>query len=366
MYAIPEPAATPSNPRRAPDAFRGGTHPLMRRCARSTRPLKLIGLEEHLAPPDVRAAWAHVDAAGRDDSLALFNSAELTRSLEDLDEYRLQRMDESGVDVQVLSLTTPAVQNLARADAVPLARRVNDQIAETVRRRPDRFEGFATLPTPDPAAAARELQRAVTALGLKGAMLCGRTRERNLDHPEFRPIIEAAADLRVPLYIHPQLPQRAVRDVYYGGFDDALDAAFAGGGIGWHYETGIQLLRLVLAGVFDRHPDLQIILGHWGEVVLFYLERIDVLSKQARTLQRPVADYVRRNVYVTPSGIFSQSYLRRAIEILGVDRIMFSTDYPFVPAPNGGARAFLDQAALGAEDKAKIAHGNWERLASRV
>lgn len=328
--------------------------------------MRLVALEEHILLPAVREAWLALDPQYQDDGFRMFDTKEIEHQLADLSAERLRRMDETGVDMQVLSLTTPAVQNLEPATSVALAREVNDLIATSVAAQPDRFDGFATLPTPDPRKAAKELQRAVTELGLKGAMLCGRTRERNLDHPDFRPIFEAAEELRVPLYIHPQTPQRAIRDIYYSGFNEQLDIAFATGGIGWHYETGIQLLRLILAGTFDRHPNLQVILGHWGEVVLFYLERIDVMSKLHNGLQRPVADYVRTNVYVTPSGVLSQSYLQRSIEILGADRILFSTDYPFVFSPDGGARRFLEEAALNSADKEKIAHGNWDRLSRRA
>ena len=302
-----------------------------------------------------------MDPAYHDDTLKLYVGSEIDARLDDLAEARLQHMDESGVDVQVLSLTTPGVQNLEPAEAVALAEHANDLVARTVRARPDRFEGFATLPTPEPPAAARELERAVSDLGLKGAMICGRTRERNLDHPDFRPIYEAAARLRVPLYIHPQLPQPTVREAYYSGFDEQLDLTFALGGVGWHLETGIQLLRLILSGTFDRLPELQVIVGHWGEAVLFYLERIDTLSKPAH-LQCSVLDCFRRNVSVTPSGIFSPRYLSWAMEVLGVERILFSTDYPFQFAPGGGARRFLEDAALSQADRKQIAHGNWERL----
>lgn len=199
--------------------------------------MRLVALEEHTLPLAVREAWSALDPQYQDDGFRMFDTKEIEHQLADLDTERLRRMDETGVDVQVLSLTTPAVQNLEPATSIALARDVNDLIAATVRARPDRFDGFATLPTPAPGAAAHELQRAVTELGLKGAMLCGRTRECNLDHPDFRPIFEAAASLRVPLYIHPQTPQRAVRDTYYAGFNEKLDIAFATGGIGWHFET---------------------------------------------------------------------------------------------------------------------------------
>jgi predicted TIM-barrel fold metal-dependent hydrolase len=196
-------------------------------------------------------------------------------------------------------------------------------------------------------------------------MLFGHTRERNLDHSDFWPIFEAAAALNAPLYLHPQTPVPAVRAAYYDGFDTALDAAFATHGIGWHYETGVQLLRLILRGVFDRFPNLQVIVGHWGEVVLFYLERIDGLAAVAK-LARPISDYMRSNVLVTPSGMFSQRYLRWAIEVVGIDRILFSTDYPFRFASQGGARHFLETADLTDAEREKIASGNWDRLCAGI
>ena len=325
--------------------------------------MKIIALEEHFVTGDVAAKWAGLDPADRDDSPGLFPPDSIVeRRLADLSDDRLAQMDATGVDVQVLSLTTPGTQALEPEDAVALAARANDLVAETVRRHPDRYQGFATLPTPDPGAAVRELERSVTRLGCRGAMLFGRTRDRNADDPAFLPIYEAAADLQVPLYFHPQIPARNVRDAYYAGLEPPLDLQFATGGIGWHYEAGIQILRLILTGVFDRFPALQIITGHWGEVILFYMERIDLMSKAASKLQRPVADYLRQNVSVTPSGIFSQRYLRWAIEVVGADRILFSTDYPYQFADNHGARRFLAEAAISETDRNKIAHGNWERL----
>ena len=325
--------------------------------------MKVVALEEHFTTDAVDRLGRAVEPRWRDDSVDFMPpGGDMARRLHDLGDERVRLMDESGVDVQILSLTTPGVQNLASGDARDAAARINDLIAATVARRPDRFGGFATLPTPDPRAAARELERAVTQLGLQGAMVYGRTRDRSADAPEIDAIYEAAAALRVPLYLHPQVPDRPVREACYSGLGDTIDLVLAMGGVGWHYETGVQLLRMILSGVFDRYPDLQVIAGHWGEVVLFYLERVDALSKVADGLRRPVADYFRTNVFVTPSGIFSQRYLRWAIEVAGVDRILFSTDYPYVYEGGGWARAFLDQAALSEEDRNKIAHGNWERL----
>ena len=257
------------------------------------------------------------------------------------------------------------MQSQKPEQAVRLQRSINDLIANTIRQRADRFQGFATLATPDPDAAAAELRRAVTQLGLNGAMLFGRTRDRNLDHRDNWPIFETAAALRAPLYIHPQSPVPAVRDALYSGNGDDVDAAFATFGLGWHYETGVQILRMILAGVFDRFPDLQMITGHWGEVVLFYLERIDGLARVTK-LDRPVSEYFRQNVSVTPSGMWSERYLRWAIEVLGPERIMFSSDYPYRFTPMGGARHFLEHADLSNADRMAIAHGNWERMVAGI
>lgn len=327
--------------------------------------MKTIGLEEHFVTADVLRAWRALDPQWQDLALAPAAEGPTARRLADLSHERFAAMADTGLDVQVLSLTAPGVQNLAPNDAVALQTAANDVLAGAVHAHPDRLQGFAALATPAPAEAARELERAVTKLGLGGAMLFGRTRERNLDHRDFWPIFEAAAALNAPLYLHPQSPLPAVRAAYYSGFDDTVDATFASYGIGWHYETGVQLLRLILGGVFDRFPDLQVIVGHWGEVVLFYLDRIDTLVTTAK-LARPLSDYVRDNVFVTPSGMFSHRYLRWAIEIVGVERVLFSTDYPFEFASRGGARRFLQETDLGEADRQRIASGNWDRLCAGI
>ena len=327
--------------------------------------MRIIGLEEHFVTADVLEAWRALDPQWRDLALKLSSEGETGRRLAELGDERLDAMEDAGLDVQVMSLTTPGVQNLAPGDAVALQSASNDLLAETVRAHPDRLQGLATLATPAPDEAARELERAVTRLGLNGAMLFGHTRERNLDCPDFWPIFEAAAALKAPLYLHPQSPPPTVRAAYYSGFGDSVDAAFATHGIGWHYDTGVQLLRLILSGVFDRFPDLQVIVGHWGEVVLFYLERIEQLARAAK-LARPISEYVRSNVLVTPGGIFSQRYLRWTTEVVGVDRILFATDYPFELAPEGGARRFLEEADLSNADREKIASGNWELLCANI
>ena len=324
--------------------------------------MKIVALEKHYCPAEVLEAWTKLPADLQDPGMSLFQGGETEQLLQDMDGLRLKRMDEMGVAVQVLSLTTPATQILDASQAVQPAHLSNDLAAQAVAKHPDRFEAFATLPTPDPEKAAYELDRCITKLGMKGAMLTGRTRDFPLDAPQYIPIFETAARLKVPLYLHPQIPLKAVRDIYYTGFGDKLDAIFAAGGWGWHADAGIQALRLILSGLFDRLPDLQVILGHWGEVILFYLDRIGPAFAKGTQgkLARSIPEYVKNNFYVTPSGILSWAYLRNAIEIMGVDRVMFSVDYPYVTVPD--AHRFLADSGLTTAEQAGIAHENWERL----
>lgn len=323
--------------------------------------MRLIAIEEHILPPFVAEAWSAAPPP-HDPVSALADGGDNGIRLADLGEGRLALMDEQGVDVQVLSLTTPALHNLAPGAAVETGYRVNDLIAETCARHPDRFQGFAALPTPDPEAAVRELERAVGELGLKGALLCGRTRERHLDHPDLRPMLAKAAELGVPLFIHPQTPMAAVRQANYSGISERADITLAAFGLGWHYEAGLQWVRLAAAGVFDELPDLQIILGHWGEVVLFYLERMSPVFERTIDLRRTLADYARDNLYVTGSGMWSETYLRRCLDIVGPDRLLFSTDFPYQYREGGGPRRFLEEIALDDAAREAFAHGNWDRL----
>lgn len=327
--------------------------------------MKIVALEEHYATPEVMAAWQALPSDRRDLAVGLSGTPDIAPRLYDLADRRIAAMDAMGVDVQVLSLTTPAVQTLDRDDAVAFARRCNDLVAATARARPDRFQGFATLPLQDPAEAARELERAVRDLGLNGAMLHGGTPGKTLDHPDFLPVFETAAALRAPVYLHPNSPPPGVREAYYDGLGEALSTRLATAGIGWHYQDGMQALRLVLAGVFDRLPDLQLILGHWGEVVLFYLDRIALLDEQAK-LDRPIAAYFGSNMSVTGSGLFSHRYLRWAVEVLGVDRVLFSVDYPFVTPGADECRRFLAGSGLTATDQEAVGSGNWDRLCARA
>lgn len=304
--------------------------------------MKLIGIEEHFLTEDVCGAWKASGIEAKDPSIA-FNSGVIKRRLFDLADERLALMDETGLDVQVLSLTSPALQGLG-SESVEMAQRINDNIAEVIAKYPDRFQALATLPVSMPDEAAIELERCIKTLGFKGTMLCSGGQE-HLDSPTYFPILSCAETMNVPILIHPGTPDEAVRNAYYSGFSPEVNTAFATYGLGWHYDAGIQFIRLILAGTFDRLPSLQIILGHWGEVVLFYAERLAVMDRVAN-LKSPVASYLRENLYVTASGMFLSHFLDRAIAIVGEERIIFSTDYPFQYRAGNDARKFLENVTL--------------------
>ena len=332
---------------------------------------RIVGLEEHVALPVLLDAWSR---AGVPQIPQLgYGDEPFARRLRDVGEGRLADMDDQGVDAQVLSLASPGVQNLPAADAVAVAREANDTLAGIVRGNPGRFQALAAVPTPDPEAAPAELERAVTRLGFRGAMLYGRTGDRLADAPEFDDLYGMAERLGAPLHFHPQAPVPAVREAYYSGLDDYVGFTLATAGLGWYYDAGVQQLRMVFSGVFDRHPDLQVISGHWGEVVLFYLDHVGYMDAMSG-LERPLMDYYRRNFWVTGSGTTSDRYLRWAAEVVGTGRMMYSTDYPytfgtgypFIDTSGGAGRSFLERAPFTEEEKAAIWSGNWERLTGHL
>ena len=281
--------------------------------------------------------------------------------LYDYDELRIKEMNEAGIDVQVLSHGAPSTQRGDPERMVKLARGANDRLREIVNAHPDRFAAFACLPTPDPKAAADELERSVTQLGFKGAMVHGLTNGLFFDDKRFWPIFERAQALDVPLYVHPAEPHPAVVEAYYQDylqdFPSLLTAAW-----GFTVETATQGIRLVLSGVFDAYPDLKIILGHLGESIPFSLWRIDqALSRQGnRDTSFSFRDYFCKNFWITTSGNFSNPALLCCVMEMGVDRILYSVDYPFVE--NQPGTDWIPTIPLSAEDKAKILSGNAERL----
>lgn len=327
--------------------------------------MKIITTEEHFLDQEISASYQDVMQKLAPHFLEAYNQGDAYspsfEELQDLGALRVADMDKHGIDMQVLSYSAPGVQMVEPSEAVPLAQKANDMLSSAIESYPDRFAGFATLPTTAPEKAADELTRTVTELGFKGAMINGRTSDLFLDHASFDPILETASELNVPIYLHPTVPPRNVQESYYIGLDPVVSTRLATAGWGWHNETGIHAVRMILGGIFDKYPNLQVMLGHWGEMVTFFLDRIHgTLNPVSENLERSITEYFQQNFYVTPSGLFSIPSLQHALQILGADRIIYSVDYPYVP--NDGAREFLESAPISKTDKHKIAHGNAEQL----
>jgi len=270
-------------------------------------------------------------------------------------------MDEAGITVQVLSNTGPGPDLVPGPDGVAIAREMNDHLAAAVARNPKRFAGFAVLPMQSPDAAAAELVRAVKELGFAGALINGTTEGRFLDHASYDGLLTAAVDLDVPVYIHPHLAPEGVRAAYFSELQPGAGRVLEAAGWGWHSETAIHVLRLVLAGTLDRHPRLKLIVGHMGEMLPMMLARIDeVFALDIEHLKRPISRTILDQVWLTTSGIFTEPPFLAALATFGLDRLMFSVDYPY--APNANGRAFLDCLSLAPADMAKLAHANADAL----
>ncbi|MBV9849278.1 MAG: amidohydrolase [Armatimonadetes bacterium] len=317
--------------------------------------MKVITLEEHYTTPMYLEATKNLGPEGQ------AGGEEVARKQADLGDERLADMDAAGIDMQVLSLSGILLDALDPATATAVARDANDRAAQAVQDHPDRFAAFAALGVQEPETAADELRRCVRELGFRGAIVNGTAGGLFLDHPRFLPVFQAAQDLGVPVYLHPAPPPPPVRDAYYGGLPDGYGAVLSIAGWGWHVETGLHALRLIVSGLFDRLPGLQIIIGHMGENLPFSLARAEsVLSRAPKPLARPLSDYFHANFHVTTSGYFTLPPFLCALEVVGADRLLFSVDYPFSTNPQG--RTFLDSLPVAPADKEKIAHGNAERL----
>jgi uncharacterized protein len=325
--------------------------------------MRTVALEEHFSVPALakRIDPKAISARGfrpRNITPGAVNPMEL---LPEIGERRLKSMDEAGITVQVLSNAGPAADLVPGPDGVALARAINDHLAEAVARHPDRFAGFAALPMQSPDAIAAELSRAIKELGFVGAMVNGTTEGRFLDDPRYDSLLAAAVELDVPIYIHPHLPPEPVRQAYYSNLPDGAARVLETAGWGWHSETAIHLLRLVLAGTLDKHPRLKLIIGHMGEMLPMMMARADqMFIHDIGHLKRPVAKTILDQVWITTSGIFDQPPFIAALQTFGIDRILFSVDYPF--APDAAGRKFLDNVSLSPADKEKLAHGNADAL----
>ncbi|MEU6326986.1 amidohydrolase family protein [Streptomyces sp. NPDC047049] len=317
--------------------------------------MTLIAVEEHWTMPDLTSALRAAPPGRRDESLVLNERGDNRRHLEDLGTGRIAAMDAQGIDVAIIALTPPGTHPLAPDDAVRLSRAANDVAAEAVAGHPSRLRALSTLPMSAPHEVAGELSRAA-ASGHVGTMVYGRSGDLFLDDPVYDDFFAAAAQVGQPVFIHPQLPSSALRDASYRGFDPMTDLALATFGWGWHLDAATAALRLILRGTFDRHPDLQVVLGHWGETLLFWLDRADSLSRVSG-LPRPVSDYIRSNFFITASGMLNPALLHHTLSVTTVDRLLFSTDYPFQRPTREDITTFLGHFASDA-DREKFASGN--------
>ena len=282
----------------------------------------------------------------------------------DIERKRLPHMDNQHIDIQILSYTSPVSDQVPREDAVRICREANDILAEKVKQHPDRFRAMATLPMADPEAAAAELERTVKELGFVGVLLAGQYQEHWYDEPQFEPIFKKAAELDVPVYLHPALINPTIRQKAYmsPSYSPIVGAEFASAGFGWHLDVGILAVRLILSGIFDKYPTLKIVAGHWGEGIPMMLDRMDYMLSQDKTgLKHNVSYYYKNNIYMTPSGIESKINLHTMLKIMGPEHILYAEDYPYIQSKS--IYSFLmDDDELSDEQKELIAHGNAERI----
>jgi 2,3-dihydroxybenzoate decarboxylase len=322
--------------------------------AQATKPF-VIALEEHYTDRGVAAAAAA--QGGRAGGGG--GGPGVVERLLDLDDVRLRQMDEAGIDVQVISHAPSLIQQVNAEQSVELAVGANNALRQAIDRHPQRYAGFAALPTPDPAAAADELERAVTQLGFKGAMIHGSTQGVFHDDARFLPIFERAEALDVPIYLHPGPPLPAVIDAYYGDylprFPQLASAAW-----GFTIDTANQAMRLILSGLFERLPGLKIIVGHLGEGLPFLLDRMDEALNRPGNNRLEFKKTFCDHFYVTTSGFFSTPALLCTVLQMGIDRVMFSVDWPFVE--NGPGMKWMETVPLSEEDRQKMFNANARRL----
>ena len=310
----------------------------------------VIALEEHYADPAVMARAA---------SRPMGRMAGLQNKLNDLGQVRLGEMDAAGIDFQVISHAPSPMQQLDASEARTLATQANDRLHDAVDRNPDRFAAFAGLPTPDPKAAADELERTVTRLGFKGAMIHGRSHEEFHDLQKFWPIYERAQYLDVPIYIHPGPPHPAVQQAYYADYlADYPGLASAAGG--FTIDTANQVVRMILSGLFDAYPNLKIIVGHMGEGIPFLVDRIDESLNRPGGKPIPFKRIFAEHFWITTSGHFSTPALMCALLELGIDRILFSVDWPYVD--NLPGMQWMATLPVSSTDKEKMFNANARAL----
>jgi uncharacterized protein len=322
---------------------------------------RIVGVEEHVTYPELmsrlpEAAVIEKGYLSRDEP---FGRLSLLDKMSDT-ENRIRDLVAVGLTVQVLSYPLAGGDVQPQQDAPQWARDANDSLARRIAAYPDRYAGLAHLPLTNPDAAADELERAVTQLGFKGALVSGATEGRYLDHPSFDPLLARAEQLDVPIYVHPAPSPKPARDALYGGLHGDFGFWMSVSGWGWHADTAVHVLRLLLSGAFQRHPGLKIMIGHLGEGLQVMMPRLDQQFHQFAGFDGLPSEILRRHVWVSTGGLFFLPSFMAALDAFGPDRMLYSVDYPFGSLESG--RAFLEQLPLDAETLAKMTHKNADAL----
>ncbi len=332
--------------------------------------MKIITVEEHFMSKRVNDRIKEMMLKQGDVNLSMYNYVDnfVENSLiTNLDEKRIAYMDKVGVDAQVVGYGNNPPMSISGHDAVELCRLANDELYEAIQKYPGRFYGYATIPVGEPKEAVKEIERCVKELGFVGVMVQGTYQGHFLDEKRFLPIFEKCAELDIPMYFHPGAVNDNVYNAYYkGDWSDNVTRTFSGYGLGWHYEVGVHIVRLILAGVLDRLPNLKIIIGHWGELMPYYFDRMDMgLNQFVTGLKHPISYYFKNNIYTNPSGMFFKDDMDFCLKTFGADHILWGQDFcylnnEFVNTDN--VKSFLEEYDIDKETKEKIAHGNAEKL----
>lgn len=325
--------------------------------------MRIVTLEEHLSFPALTSLIPKEISDKHSFGFGPSNMMnDIAAKLADVNGGRLKSMNDSGITMQILSVSGAGADLLSADEGPALAYQYNDAIAQKIAAHPDRFAAFAHLPMTAPEAAADELSRTVETYGFKGALINGMTNEQFLDNLKYAPILKRAEELQVPIYLHPGLPPRAVEQAYYTNLPKFSGKLLSIAGWGWHSETALHVLRLIVSGTLDRFPKLKLIIGHMGEMLPMMMARCDNMFKPDTSgiNQRSIIDTLRQQVMITTSGIFTTPPLMCAIETFGIDNVMFSVDYPY--STNEQGIKFLESVKLPTEQIEKLAHGNADRL----
>jgi 2,3-dihydroxybenzoate decarboxylase len=335
---------------------------------------KKIAIEEAFATPELFDEWRKLLASNSQEEPGFrklygsFLSNPATKDIRDrlldLGTGRLSDMDRHGIDMQILSITTPGIQVFEKKKAIALAKKSNDRLAEVINTYPDRYAGLAAVAPQAPAEAARELERAVTDLGMKGVIINSHTQGEYLDRPKYWELFEAAQALDVPIYLHPRTPSPEMIKPF-------LSYGLEGAGWGFAIETSTHAMRLILSGLLDEFPKLKFVLGHLGEGIPFWLPRIDSrfanqtwteidASERVKQRQRKPSEYFLDNFVIATSGVNWSPALTFALSVLGADRILFAIDYPY--ESTALAVEGIDNMPLSDRDRQKIYRTNAEKL----